>query len=329
MKKLNVAITMVALLIFSSTVMAQTRKADKNVIVSRAELSTGSKPQGWDGKVQGLFKADISFLHLKGESDYQALGNFVLEYFNRKSPESRWTLSKSPSVQTFEKEKFLVIKAEGREGRRTAFFPVSSEGPQGIIIATNGSICQVGNECSECSPNTMTHTCTCSGEEHSPIAKCQYGGNIGISVNIAALAKLETIAVGTATGDGSVKLEKETLTAQVQSIIPEGFQIKGTEIKLFDKEYYSLTSLQNREDKSYLFITKLENQAGSLRLRSWGFLYHCEGMCGFSIPQCEATSPFIALNGQLSCGCNGHCAPKYGIIIRYFKSFIAVAAIYP
>jgi hypothetical protein len=319
MKKLNVTVMMLALLIFSNMAMAQNEKADKRAIVSRAELSTASRAQGWDGKVQGLFKADISFLHLKGESDMEALGNVVVEYFNRKSPESRWTPSKRPYVQTFEKEKYLVIKAEGREGQRTAFFPVSSEGPQGIIIATNGTICGAGNGC-ECRPNPMTNTCTCSGDvKTDPVGTCKYGGSIGLSISPASLGNLETVAVATATGDGPVKMDDEAIRTQVQSVIPGGFRIGKTEIKMLDKEYYSLTSLQSREEKSYLYITKLENQAGSLRLRSWGFLYHCEGMCGFSIPQCEATSPFIALNGQLSCGCNGHCAPKYGIIVREIK----------
>jgi hypothetical protein len=328
MKKLKVTVTLIALLVFSSPVMAQDRKDVRKIVGEQIELA---RPKGWDGKVQGLFRDPISFLHLKGESDYEVLGNSVVEYFNRKSPEGRWTLSKGPHVRTFEKETFLVIKADGREGHRTAFFPVTSQGPQGIIIATNGSICNAGNECGECRPNTMTHTCTCQNEVNpSPLAKCQYGGSIGLSVRTASLGRLEAIAVGTTTRDGGrIKIDEEALLAQVQSIIPSGFKISGTELKTLDREYYSMTSLQNGEGKSYLFITKLENQSGSLLLKHWGFLYHCEGMCGFSIPQCESTSPFTALNGQLSCGCNAHCAPKYGFIARELRTFIDVRAFYP
>jgi hypothetical protein len=329
MKKVNAAVAIFGLLIFGNMALAQNRRDERRVTASRVELSTAARPQGWDGKVQGLFQAEISSLHLRGEGDYEVLGNMVVEYFNRKSPESRWTLSKSPYVRTFEKEKFLIIKAEGREGQKTAFFPVSSEGPQGIIIATNGSICGAGNGC-ECVPNPMTHTCTCYGEvKTDPVGTCKYGGSIGLSISPASLGMLETVAIGTAAGDGPVKVDNEAIATQVQSIIPAGFRIRNTEIKMFDKEYYSLTSLQTREDKSYLFITKLENQAGTLHLRSWGFLYHCEGICGISISQCEATSPFTALNGQLSCGCNGHCAPKYGVLVKYLKTFLSVKAFYP
>jgi hypothetical protein len=322
MRKSSLIFAMIALSGFGNLAMAQDRGASGRPTQSQpVRVLEQRMDKGWDGKVQGLFISNVAFMHLADESDYQRLAGVVLESFNRKWTGGQFKLSRRPYVQTVEKEKYLTIRAEGREGVRTAFFPVSSEGPQGIIIATNGSICHPGSECSECTPSVDKAFCRCSADvKTSPVAKCDYGGGISLAANPDALANLAAVDVGTiGTGSGPIKVDKRTLTAQVANIIPGGFKVTDADIKAIDKEYYSLTSLTNGEGKSYLFISKLENKGSSLGFKSWGFLYHCEGECGFSVPQCEAKSPYIAPNGQLSCGCNGHCYPKYGIVIKWIS----------
>lgn len=319
MRKSNLIFATVALSVFGISGTAQDRDARGLLTQSQPVRVLEQKmDKGWDGKVQGLFTSNLAFMHLAGESDYQRLADAVLKSFNGKWTGGQFKLSRRPYVQTVEKEKYLTIRTEGRDGVRTAFFPVSSEGPQGIIIATNGSICHPGSECSECTPSVDKASCHCSADvKISPVAKCDYGGGISLAVDSEALTNQAAVDVGTVSaGGGPVKIDKRALTTQVANVIPGGFRITDADIKAIDKEYYSLTSLTNREGKSYLFISKLENKGSSLGFKSWGFLYHCEGACGFSVPGCEAQAPHTAWDGQLTCGC-AHCFPKYGIVIKW------------
>lgn len=330
MKQLLSTLTIILALISGPAVYGQVVRP--GTASPQSLRSAEPKPKGWDGKVQGLFNNDIAFLYLNGPRDYAVIADVVLGYFNRKSTGAKWALGSKPEVRSFKEGRSLVIKVESKQGRKTAFFPVTSEGPQGIILATNGSICNAGNECGECSPNPMTQTCTCSDEVNpSPMAKCQYGGNIALAIDTRALDKLATVSVGTVTRDGKVTIDQVKLAAEIRNAVPEGFEVAKTEVKALDNEQYALTSLRTRDGKSYLYITKLAGQSGSLLIRHWGFLYHCEGICGISVPQCEATSPFTALNGQLSCGCNGHCAPHYGFVPRRYNVIkdIGVILLYP
>lgn len=331
-KQLLSTLTIILALVSGTAVYGQIVRPGTAPASPSSSRSAEIRPKGWDGKIQGLFNNDIAFIHLNGPGDYAVIADIVLGSFNRNSTNARWTLGGKPEVRSFKEGRSLVIKAESKQGRKTAFFPVTSEGPQGIILATNGSICNAGNECGECSPNILTQTCTCSDEVNpSPNAKCQYGGKLVLTIDTRALEKLTAVTVGTIGRDGAAVIDPEKIAAEVRNTVPPGFEIGTTEVKAVEREQYALTSLRSREGKSYLFISKLVAQNNKLSFRYWGFLYHCEGICGISVAQCEAKSPSIALNGQLSCGCNGHCAPHYGFVPRRYEEvrLIEAISIYP
>lgn len=119
------------------------------------------------------------------------------------------------------------------------------------------------------------------------------------------------------------------LMSAIQASLNEG---KVTALRLvYDKSGTAILAQVSRKDGPMLIATRIIT-TGSERFIVWKWWRTCcDGICGNSVSQCKAkTATWNSATNQMTCGCNGHCAPTQCVYVLkpaeiYIKNFDLIA----